>query len=610
MPINGSGVSTKPPGTTFFPNTEIESAPVNSAVDDIYAILNTPIEGNRLSTTLALPAGTTAATATAGTNTTALATTAFVYAQAYITNVVSGVGTVERSLKNNLLDHHLNVMNYGAVSGGDLLIPLQRTIDALVALGGGTAHIPALPFTLSDVVNGASNVQIVGAGRGATVITCTSATADMLAFSGKSFFAIRDLTLDNSATKTAGKAISIASSCSVGLVNNVEILNHFRSIAMTSSVTIWVNEVEIGGIKPTTGIGVVIDGGNDHYLTNVFCKASSIGTQSLAGVNIVASGGTWMLNCGQLWTGTGRLINPGNGQTVEHIFSAMCHDDTCSVDGLALLPTGTGVIRRSYFMQDWSSTCTENGVTITAGSSTIDGIALIGHRSLNNQKHGLRLSGGLNVHIKDGQFAGNGGLASNTYDGILVIAGTTDFMITGNRSGAFAGFTNIQRYGINIASGASDSYIVTGNDTRSNVTGGLNDGGTGIVKQVFGNIPISTVERARVGGVNMYQPTASGWQIDSDQSSYTIATGAETVLTTGSGMLVFTDNGTGGTAIFVTGGGGVALIGQTGTAFAATSTPSASQLGLYYSGGAYRLKNGFADTRTVYPGSWKTRPAN
>lgn len=527
-----------------------------------------------------------------------------------ITTIVSGVGTITRSIELNIRDQNFNVMNYGAVDGGDLLIPLQKAIDAAVAANGGTVFIPAGDYTLSAAVNGATSVQIVGAGRGATVITCTSATADMLVFSGKNYFLVRDLTLDNSATKTAGASISIVSASSVGIVQNVEILNHFRSISMSASVSIWVDKVEIGGIKAATGVGVEILSGNDHYLTHVFCKAASAITQPLAGINIQATGGTWMLGCGNLWTGTGRLINPGTGQVVEHVFSAMCHDDTCSVDGLALLPTSTGIIRRSSFMQDWSSTCTENGTTITAGSSTIDGVDIIGHRSFNNQKHGLRLSGGANVRVAHGQFAGNGGLASGTYDGILVVAGTNDFEIVGNRCGAFAGFSNIQRYGINIATGASDRYIVTGNNTHSNVTGGLNDGGSGSVKQVYGNIPVSTVERLRVGGINLSQPTAVGWQLDADQSSYAIASGAEVVLTTGSGILIFTDDTTGGTGIFVIGGGGVALIGQVGTTFAATSTPSSSQVGLYYSGGTYRLKNGFAASHTIYPASWKTRPLN
>ena len=40
MPRNGSGVATKPPGTTAIPNTTIASTPYNTTVDDIYMMLN------------------------------------------------------------------------------------------------------------------------------------------------------------------------------------------------------------------------------------------------------------------------------------------------------------------------------------------------------------------------------------------------------------------------------------------------------------------------------------------------------------------------------------------------------------------------------------------
>lgn len=42
MPLNGSGVASKPAGTTAVANTTVESAKFNSVIDDIYAILNLP----------------------------------------------------------------------------------------------------------------------------------------------------------------------------------------------------------------------------------------------------------------------------------------------------------------------------------------------------------------------------------------------------------------------------------------------------------------------------------------------------------------------------------------------------------------------------------------
>lgn len=61
MPLDGSGVASKPAGTTATPNTTIESTKFNSVIDDIYAIFNLPrpvSKGGTGVTDLSLPDGT------------------------------------------------------------------------------------------------------------------------------------------------------------------------------------------------------------------------------------------------------------------------------------------------------------------------------------------------------------------------------------------------------------------------------------------------------------------------------------------------------------------------------------------------------------------------
>jgi len=65
----------------------------------------------------------------------------------------------------------------------------------------------------------------------------------------------------------------------------------------------------------------------------------------------------------------------------------------------------------------------------------------------------------------------------------------------------------------------------------------------------------------------------------------------------GSGYLFIYDTGTGQFCNVSVGGGIVKIISQSdGLQYALTSTPSASQTGLYYSGTNYTIKNGFAAT--------------
>lgn len=479
----------------------------------------------------------------------------------------------------------------------------------LVTLGGGTIHVPPGTFRISNAIALSANVNLIGDSL-ASAIKTTHASNSLFTTAGGNV--VTGLSFSSSVTRTSGVGAEIASDGNIVIIDNT--FNGFiNTISIgTASSLVWVvrNSIYTAGGAATAGI--LVDGasaGNDAYIYDNFIRAVSEVDQPQAGIKVVNTGAVWLRANSVLWCGNGLLVQPTNGKTVAWLFDVDSAYDTGSGHGILIAPDGTGVVKGAQFVGTWTATNAENGFTVGAGTGTTNGVEFIAHRSLNNTKHGGAANGGVEFHVLGGVYAGNNG-AAGSYDGINIAAAVSEFSISNIRSGDALGFSASQRYGIRVETGASDNYKMTLNDCRGNTTGGISDAGTGTNKQVFGNLPIDSGDRLRSGGVNFNLPLGSGWQIDSDAASFTIATGAETVLTTGSGMLIFTDSGTGGTAIFVTGGGGVALIGQTGTTFAATSTPSASQLGLYYSGGTYRLKNGFAGTRTIYPGTWKTRPSN
>jgi hypothetical protein len=102
--------------------------------------------------------------------------------------------------------------------------------------------------------------------------------------------------------------------------------------------------------------------------------------------------------------------------------------------------------------------------------------------------------------------AGNGQQTSNTYDGIQIAAGISDFYITSNKIGtAGTAPTPQQRFGVNVVAGASDRYKITDNDVNGNLTAPfITDAGTGSNKDVFGNIP----GPQSAGGINAAQTAA------------------------------------------------------------------------------------------------------
>lgn len=146
-----------------------------------------------------------------------------------------------------------------------------------------------------------------------------------------------------------------------------------------------------------------------------------------------------------------------------------------------------------YMLDGWLGSCLQ-GHGVYLGPS-LRGEVLIGEgtRISSNWLHGIEVSSGpVNVKIVGTFNYLNGQIGGASYDGISVAAGASYFDIVGNTIGKGPIGTGTQRYGINIASGASDYYTVIGNQLHGNATGALNDGGSGTTKEVANNPPATS----------------------------------------------------------------------------------------------------------------------
>ena len=152
----------------------------------------------------------------------------------------------------------------------------------------------------------------------------------------------------------------------------------------------------------------------------------------------------------------------------------------------------------------------------------------------------------------------------------------------------------------NLAS--SNTFTDTTESTSHSTGSQILNGGLGVAKTIF------TGESLGNDGDISSFPT-----LDTSSKSYSIASGATYDISAGnsSGILFINHPVSGSTAIFIVGGGIVALVGQAGSEFAATSTPSVSQLGVYYDSTTpcYRVKNGVATTQTFQAQFFKLRPS-
>jgi hypothetical protein len=399
----------------------------------------------------------------------------------------------------------MSAKDLGATGGGsaDDSTAIQNVINALVAAGGGTLLFPAGSYRINTALTvDADYVLLKGVGA-ATKLLLGTAAMDGIVFgngtTSRTFVGVSDMEINvaSGVTKTAGSAVRYRKIQS-GFTSGLRIANQFLNFRLTDSVLIYSDNDTILNPVATTGGGVLIEstGGpsNDHYFTNLFMQGVQA-SQPSYGFRITHSGGTWITGGGALYMGDGLVLDAASGVTISNVFAqGWAAFDQCTRNGIKLNAQTGGTIRTVELSQVWSSSNGAEGI-IQTGAGTITDIRYVGMEVKNNGKEGLKIDTGSVFHVAGGQYESNSVLTSNTYSGIKIAANLGGFTVRGATSTGAA-----QKYGLEIATGTSNNYIVSDNDFRTNTTGGLFDGGSGTSKQVYGNLPLSNNELFSIGG--------------------------------------------------------------------------------------------------------------
>ncbi|CAJ0710722.1 glycosyl hydrolase family 28-related protein [Ralstonia thomasii] len=378
---------------------------------------------------------------------------------------------------------------------------------AVTALASGDLYHPGGTCVISSI-NITTALKLIGAGPKSSIIKTNSATLDVLNCTGVGIV-IEKIGFDTSVTRTAGAFVRFQSACSQVTLRDFAMSNYFVGIRDTSAAASRIQDGYMFGPATAPGAGsagILVDGGNDTYINQVTMDAPAA-QQPAAGIQVTQTGALNITDCDIIHHTADLLINPGNGQSVASVYAVNSYFDT-AVRGVSIAPTGNGVVIRLHFIGCWTSSHTDSGFFVQSSSTgALDGIEITNHHAILCAANGMLFNNGTTnpsgITILGGDFAGNG------QNGIAFGAGVLNFSVIGAHSGAYAGQAGNGQWGILIAAGASNQYVIQGCHLLGNTSGTISDGGTGSTKFIENNIGVTGVQTVPTVGASPWTYTNS-----------------------------------------------------------------------------------------------------
>lgn len=436
--------------------------------------------------------GRTGAVTLAGTDVTgaggALSTTLSASAgSSTVGTIAAGTGAVARTVEGKLRET-VSVKDFGAV--GDGVANDTAAIQAAINTARNV-YFPAGTYLIASALTNANQTQIYGDGPEESIISVSGSGYDALTFSG-SYSGVRDVSFTSATPRTAGAFVKFSANTRMNFVRRCKMNNPFMAILIvTNAVITSIEDVEILNTA-TTGMSVVIQGGNDTFLTRVVMDAPAA-SQPVCGVRIKSSQAVFMTDCDMIHQGRGLQIDPDGlaGDVITWCFFENVACDLGTSDGIIVTPSNGATVKGLFFSNCWSSS-NLHGVNILAGTGggAVDGIFFNNCTLFNNARQGAIVQSGNNIEFNNCRVSGNSQSPSGTYAGIDIANGLSNFAVRGTRSGAIAGFANTQSYGLLIGT-TCDIYQITDNNFIGNVNAGAADNsvstsGTREVRNNFG----------------------------------------------------------------------------------------------------------------------------
>lgn len=337
-------------------------------------------------------------------------------------------------------------------------VQIQAAIDALPAVGGSIV-LSEGTFDISTELTLTSKLNLIGSGIGSTILkrnsSLTGSGANVITGTTVSYVTISNLTIDDNnaqvTTVSQNACLQFITNSNKIIIKNIEIKNIVQ-IGLSFGST---DDIEITGSYFTDAVshfGIWCD---TATTTNVRISKCVFKDNNLNGAFIANCENFIMSDC----YFSGNAISTSGGQIDL---------DTDLVDAII-----TGCT--------FDNSGTNGGAIETHSNRTV----ITNNTIINQLNYGIRLKGDCNYIT-----VSNNIIRDVTGPALDIEADVDNFILGNNICIDTGGGT--QTYGIRIAAGTSNNYVISNNYMTGNVTANFSDGGTGTAKEIFGNIPITT----------------------------------------------------------------------------------------------------------------------
>ncbi len=379
-------------------------------------------------------------------------------------------------------DGPVNVKWWGAVGDGstDDTSAIQSAIDYVAnqTNGGGFVYIPSGLYNVSQVVM-SSGVHLVGNGVQGTTLQFTSDNTEggirIVNADGTNIsnVYVRDMSMQTNVSLTDHSFVYVENGHNIH-VHDVVLWNPYVGIAFMGGSDQFLYYLEDFEINHPSRAGVLV-GKENMYVQDLWVSEGVIGYGDGEGINLKNCSGVQIQEIDVLSMGMGGITTfPNSNEQVVAITCLGTIGDSCENNPGWKFATDGGSLQDITLTGCWTSS-NNTGLLIAPGTGTVDGININGMRVTHNDTHGIDIrpdTGTVdNVDIRNCQVFCNSASASNTYHGIWIEGGVTNFTVSNNTSGdggLFRGNNN-QKHGLKVEDNCT-GFIITNNRFHQNVT--------------------------------------------------------------------------------------------------------------------------------------------